>query len=58
MTPHEKLISGLFQALPAAGSEWSQDEREVWLELAGTIFKYVYRDTEEDPARRGDSGGA
>jgi hypothetical protein len=46
---HHPLIQGLIEELPAPGSEWTQEERDNWLELAQVALRFVYRIVEREP---------
>lgn len=38
----DPIIEGLFARLPSSGSEWSEADRKVWLNLIEAAFKVVY----------------
>ena len=42
------MLWGLFRRLPAPGSEFPRQEREIWLEAAKTLFNLEYKDGEEE----------
>ena len=44
----DPIIEGLFNRLPATGSEWSMAERKAWLTMIEQAFKVIYEEPEPE----------
>lgn len=46
----DPIIQGLLARLPSSGSQWPEEDRNLWLELLRGSFKLIYRESGEKPA--------
>ncbi|WP_454645891.1 hypothetical protein [Bradyrhizobium liaoningense] len=42
------FVQGLLKELPKAGSIWPEDQRQLWLDTASSIFKMIYKEPERE----------
>jgi hypothetical protein len=38
------FVQGLLKELPKAGTPWPEEQRKLWLDIAASIFKMIYKD--------------
>jgi hypothetical protein len=41
------FVQGLLKELPPAGDVWEASKRKLWLDIAASIFKMIYKDDNE-----------
>jgi hypothetical protein len=46
----DPIIKGLLDRLPAPGDEWSQQDREQWLQVLRLAFALIYHEPEPPSA--------
>lgn len=42
------FVQGLLKELPKAGAIWPEDQRQLWLDTASSIFKMIYKEPERE----------
>ena len=47
MTDLHPFVQGLFKELPKEAGVWPEERRKLWLDTAGSIFKMIYKDAEQ-----------